>query len=114
MIIDHDEEPEYEPKCDCGKIDCHQCNRENFRPLTELEQKAQDLLTDKNFIIIKNESYRFEEILENENVRLISNNSDENSLDLDCREVSFIEEKILHFKDPDDIDYTVIIEDEDV
>jgi len=111
MINDYDDE--YEPICDCGKIDCPQCNGENFRPLTEEEEEAQDLLKDKNFITIGNKSYRYEGILGNNNVDLTSNDSEENNYEFKIREVCAIEGNTIHLKDQDDNDYTAVIEDEE-
>jgi hypothetical protein len=111
MINDYD--GEYEPICDCGKIDCPQCNGENYRPITEEEAQAQELLKDKNFITIENKSYRYEGILENNNVDLISNDDDENNFELNIREVYFIEGNTINFKDQDDNGYTATIEDEE-
>lgn len=97
--------------CTCGEYYCPKCNEENFRPITKEEKKAQKLLKYKKFITIGYKSYRYLEILENENVNLISNDTDEDYLELKIREVSYIEGNTIHFTDTNDNDYTAIVED---
>jgi hypothetical protein len=113
-IDDFDEyECESDEECDCGDNSCSICNKENSRPLTDEEEEALDLLENKNDIGIKNRSYRHEgEYDYNRNLILISNDDDECKICLNIRELSGINKNKLDFIDPDENDYTVIIEDE--
>lgn len=113
-IDDFDEyEIETDEECDCGDNSCSICNKENSRQLTDEEEEALDLLENKNDIGIKNRSYRHEgEYDYNRNPILISNDDDECKICLNIRELSDIKKNKLDFIDPDENDYTVIIEDE--
>jgi hypothetical protein len=116
MNTDDFDECEFESdeECECGDYSCPICNKENSRPLTDEEEEALDLLENKNAIGIKNRSYRHEgEYDYNRNLILISNDDDECKICLNIRELSGIEKNKLDFIDPDENDYTVIIEDED-
>lgn len=114
-IDDFDEyEIETDETCDCGNYSCQICSRTNRSPLTDLQEEAIRLLENSINLSLEDISYRHEGDFDKyQNLMLISNDTDENQTCLNIREIQYIEGKTLHFKDEDENDYTVIIEDED-